>query len=248
MREIVTALGLADFAGFARKRRVECAIATMTQYHAAYPFPVAFPPVPLDGLFPEIVSAHGLRQKRIAETEKYAHVTFFFSGGRESELPGEQRILIPSPKVATYDLKPEMSAPEVCAAILRELAKDETDVYVINFANADMVGHTGVYEAACKAVRAVDDCLRRIVPEVTRRGGLAAITSDHGNAELMWDEEHDQPHTAHTLSLVPILLCADDLRGARLRPLGILADVAPTLLDLADLPRSPGMDGRSLLA
>jgi 2,3-bisphosphoglycerate-independent phosphoglycerate mutase len=207
---------------------------------------VAYPPTQLRGLFTDIVSEHGLRQERMAETEKYAHVTFFFSGGREAELPGESRTLVPSPKVATYDLQPEMSAPELCRRILASLEKGETDVYVINFANADMVGHTGIWNAAVRAVSAVDTCLARIVPEVTRRGGLVAITADHGNAEQMVDE-HGGPHTAHTTNPVPIVLCAEDLAGAKLRPMGILADVAPTLLELADLPRSAGMDGVSLL-
>ncbi|MEW6072813.1 MAG: 2,3-bisphosphoglycerate-independent phosphoglycerate mutase [Planctomycetota bacterium] len=248
MRQICLALGTADFADFPRAARPALEIATMTQYRADFPFAVAFPPVELKGVFAEIVSAAGLRQERIAETEKYAHVTFFFSGGNEAEVPGESRTLVPSPKVATYDLQPEMSAPAVAAAVLRSLARGETDVYVVNFANADMVGHTGILAAAEAAVSAVDTCLFRIVPEVTRRGGLVAITADHGNAETMWDEENDQPHTAHTTNPVPIVLCADDLVGVRLRPRGILADVAPTLLELAGLERSPGMDGVSLLA
>jgi 2,3-bisphosphoglycerate-independent phosphoglycerate mutase len=248
MRELCLALGFREFDGFERAALPLPEIATMTQYRADFPFAVAFPPVELKGLFPEIVSAAGLRQERIAETEKYAHVTFFFSGGREVPLPGEARTLVPSPKVATYDQKPEMSAFEVRDAILASLERGETDVYVINFANADMVGHTGIEPAAEEAVSAVDACLARIVPAVVRHGGLVAITADHGNAELMWDAEHDQPHTAHTTNPVPIVLCCEDLLGARLRPMGILADVAPTLLELAGLPRSPGMDGLSLLA
>jgi 2,3-bisphosphoglycerate-independent phosphoglycerate mutase len=247
MRQICTALSGNAFEGFERAEKPALAIATMTQYRADFPFPVAFPPQELKGVFSELVSAQGLRQERIAETEKYAHVTFFFSGGREAELPGESRTLIPSPKVATYDLQPEMSAPEVCAAILRSLERGATDVYVINFANADMVGHTGIESAARAAVRAVDECLARIVPVVTAKGGLAAITADHGNAEQMWDEEHDQPHTAHTTNPVPIVLCASDLRGARLRSMGILADVVPTLCALTGIPTSSGMDGVSLL-
>ena len=246
MREICMALGLADFDGFERPRLPGLEIATMTQYRADFPFPVAFPPALLKGIFPEIVSAHGLRQQRIAETEKYAHVTFFFSGGEEAEYPGESRILIPSPRVATYDLQPEMSAFEVRDAILESLRQGETDVYVINFANADMVGHTGLYDAAAKAVAAVDQCLGELVPEVVRRGGVMAITADHGNAELMWDVKNDQPHTAHTTGPVPIVFCSDDLRGARLREMGVLADVAPSLLELAGLEKSEGMDGVSL--
>ena len=247
MREIALALGAQDFDGFARKRTPLPEIVTLTQYRADFPFAVAYPPVEIHGLFTDVVSAAGLRQERIAETEKYAHVTFFFSGGREAEVPGESRTLIPSPRVATYDLKPEMSAFEVCDAVLASLKRGETDVYVINFANADMVGHTGFLEAAEAAVTAVDTCLARIVPEVTKRGGLVAVTADHGNAELMWDEAGDQPHTAHTTNPVPIVLCADDLIGAKLRPMGILADVVPTLCELGGLRKSEGMDGVSLL-
>jgi 2,3-bisphosphoglycerate-independent phosphoglycerate mutase len=248
MRQLCLALAMDDFAGFPREPRVRPDIVTMTQYRADFPFPVAFPGVPLEGLFADIVSEQGLRQERLAETEKYAHVTYFFSGGREALLPGESRTLVPSPKVATYDLRPEMSAALLTDKILRSLERGETDVYVINFANADMVGHTGIWEAACAAVRAVDACLKRIVPEVVRRGGLVAITADHGNAELMVDPVTGEPHTAHTTNPVPIVLCADDVVGMRLRPMGVLADVAPTLLELAGLPKSPGMDGVSLLA
>ncbi len=247
MRQICLALGFEQFSGFERGDPPRLELATMTQYRADFPFPVAFPPQELKGVFSEIVSAAGLRQERIAETEKYAHVTFFFSGGREAEVRGESRTLVPSPRVPTYDQKPEMSAFEVTDAILRSLERGETDVYVINFANADMVGHTGIEPAARAAVRAVDSCLRKIVPLVTARGGLAAITADHGNAELMWDEANDQPHTAHTTNPVPIVLCADDLRGAKLRPMGILADVVPTLCALTGLPIASGMDGVSLL-
>jgi 2,3-bisphosphoglycerate-independent phosphoglycerate mutase len=247
MRQLCQALASDDFDGFERRARPELEIATMTRYRADFPFPVAFLPQELRGAFPEIVSARGLTQERVAETEKYAHVTFFFSGGREAEYAGESRCLVPSPKVATYDLQPEMSAFEVTDAILRSLERGGTDVYVINFANADMVGHTGIESAARAAVRAVDACLAKIVPIVTARGGLVAITADHGNAEQMWDEENDQPHTAHTTNPVPIVLCAEDLKGVRLRRMGILADVAPTLCQLADIPVSTGMDALSLL-
>ena len=247
MRQICCALEYDDFDGFERKARPKLEIVTMTRYREDFPFAIAFPPVELTGVFSEIVSAAGLRQERIAETEKYAHVTFFFSGGAEAELPGESRTLVPSPKVATYDLQPEMSAPAVCDAVLKSLARGETDVYIINFANADMVGHTGILSAAHEAVVAVDGCLRRIVPEVTKRGGLVAITADHGNAEMMWDAAHDQPHTAHTTNPVPIVFCSEALVGVKLRERGILADVAPTLLEVAGLEKSPGMDGVSLL-
>ena len=248
MRQLCIALSFDDFTGFARSLRPALEIATMTQYRDDFPFAIAYPRTELKGVFAEVISAAGLRQERIAETEKYAHVTFFFSGGAEAEVPGESRTLIPSPKVATYDLQPEMSAPQVTDAVLKSLARGETDVYIVNFANADMVGHTGFLAAADQAVMAVDRCLQRIVPEVTKRGGLIAITADHGNAEMMWDEVHDQPHTAHTTNPVPLVLCANDIVGAKLRPRGILADVVPTLLELTGLEKSPGMDGVSLLA
>jgi len=247
MRQLCQALALEPFDGFARGPRPKLELTTMTRYQASFPFPVAYAPQVLDGVFSEVVSGLGLRQERIAETEKYAHVTFFFSGGKEAELPGESRCLVPSPKVATYDLQPEMSAPAVTDAIVRSLERAETDVYVVNFANADMVGHTGLESAAQAAVRAIDRALARFVPLVTARGGLVAITADHGNAEQMWDEVNDQPHTAHTTNPVPIVLCAEDLRGLALRPMGILADVVPTLCALTGIPRSAGMDGVSLV-
>jgi 2,3-bisphosphoglycerate-independent phosphoglycerate mutase len=221
-------------------------VVTMTQYRADFSYAVAYPPRKLTGLFPEIVSAAGLRQARIAETEKYAHVTFFFSGGVEKPVKGESRILIPSPKVATYDLQPEMSAPAITRAILASLEEGENDVYIINFANADMVGHTGRVEAAVKAVQTVDGCLQQIVPAVTALGGTIAITADHGNVEMMWDANSDQPHTAHTTNPVPVLFCGDDLIGQSMRPMGTLADVAPTLLEILGLQKSSGMDGATL--
>jgi len=247
MREICMALGFTDFSSFERKVHPALRLTTMTRYRADFPFAIAFPPREIAGTYADVLAANGLRQERIAETEKYAHVTFFFSGGKEAEVAGESRTLIPSPKVATYDLQPEMSAPEVTEAILASLERGETDAYVINFANADMVGHTGVEAAALAAVTAVDDCLRRIVPVVTAKGGLVAITADHGNAEQMWDPVTNQPHTAHTTNPVPIVLCAEDLRGAKLRAMGILADVVPTLLELAGLEKPEAMDGVSLL-
>jgi len=246
VREICEALSAPDFSGFERHAVVEPEIVTFTQYREDFPFAVAFPPTDLTGTFPELVSRAGLTQKRIAETEKYAHVTFFFSGGEERPYAGEERILVPSPKVATYDLQPEMSSGPLTDAILESLRRDETDVYVINFAGADMVGHTGDFEAASQAVRAIDACLKRIVPEVLRRGGVAAITADHGNSEMLWDAENNQPHTAHTLNPVPIVFCSSDLIGAKIRSHGVLADVAPSLLELLKLERSEGMDGLSL--
>ena len=246
VRQLCLALAFDDFEGFARRRRVHPRISTFTQYRADFPFPLAFPPNDLRDLFPEVVSRAGLRQVRCAETEKYAHVTFFFSGGKEEVLPGEERILLPSPKVATYDLQPEMSAPQVTEALLAQLAKGETEVYIVNFANADMVGHTGDFDAACRAVATVDDCIDRIVKAAKARGGTVVITADHGNSEMLWDTVHDQPHTAHTLNPVPIVFCGEGLLGQQLRPHGVLADVAPTLLQLLDLPQPELMTARSL--
>jgi len=248
VREICDALSAEDFDGFERNSWVHPEIVTMTRYREDFAFAVAFPPVSLQGLFPELVSQAGLRQKRIAETEKYAHVTFFFSGGEEAPYPGEDRILIPSPKVATYDLQPEMSAQGVTDAICKSLAEDETDVYIINFANADMVGHTGDYEAASAAVRKVDACLKTIVEAVNRHGGTTVITADHGNSEQLWDPAINQPHTAHTLNPVPVVFCNEGLVGAATRERGVLADVAPSMLQLMGLDLSSGMDGKSLLS
>jgi 2,3-bisphosphoglycerate-independent phosphoglycerate mutase len=249
MREITAALGVADEPMDIDRTGWKAdglEIVTMTQYRKDFPFAVGYPPHSIQGIFPELVSAAGLRQERIAETEKYAHVTFFFSGGVEAPVPGESRTLIPSPKVATYDLQPSMSAPAITEAILASLERGETEVYVINFANADMVGHTGIEAAATLAVQTIDNCLKRIVPVVTAKGGLVAITADHGNVEMMVDEITGEPHTAHTTNPVPIVLCDEGLIGQALRPMGILADVAPTLLDVLKLDKSPGMDGVSL--
>lgn len=247
VRQLCMALTFDSFDGFERRGRVRPQVTTFTQYRADFPYPLAFPPNDLQDLFPEIVSRAGLRQVRCAETEKYAHVTFFFSGGKEDVLPGEERILLPSPKVATYDLQPEMSAPQVTEALLAQLAKGGTDVYIVNFANADMVGHTGDFDAACRAVAAVDACIDRIVQAAHAQGGTVVITADHGNSEMLWDVNHDQPHTAHTLNPVPILFCGDALVGQDLRPHGVLADVAPTLLQLLDLEQPERMTARSLL-
>ncbi len=248
VRQICEALDFDSFDGFERKSRAKLKIATMTQYRADFPFPMAFAPQNLEELFPDIVSKAGLQQARIAETEKYAHVTFFFSGGREALLPGEDRVLLPSPKVATYDLQPEMSAQGITDAVLKKLADGDTEVYIINYANADMVGHTGDMSAVLKAVRFIDACLKQIVPKVVELGGTIAITADHGNAEMLWDANADQPHTAHTLNLVPFVLCGKSVQGQEMRSGGMLADVAPTLLAVLGLDPSTAMNGRSLLS
>jgi 2,3-bisphosphoglycerate-independent phosphoglycerate mutase len=247
MREICMALGLDKFDGFERSRVAKLELVTMTQYQGEFPFAVAYPPIELHGVLSEVIASAGLTQKRIAETEKYAHVTYFFSGGNEVPVEGEERILVPSPKVRTYDLQPEMSAPQITSEILAALEKDETDFYIINFANADMVGHTGKWEAALSSIRTVDELLSRIVPAVTKRGGIVTITADHGNAEQLWDPTTNQPHTAHTTNPVPILFCGEELIGVKPREVGVLGDVAPTLLEMAGIEKPKEMSGVSLL-
>lgn len=236
-----------EFDGFARGKVPSIRYTTMTQYAKGYDCPVAFPPEELRSLFGELVAAKGLRQFRCAETEKYAHVTFFFNGGREDVYEGEERHLVASPKVATYDLKPEMSAFEVTAAVLDRLEQGENDLYVINFANSDMVGHTGIESAAEAAVRAVDGCLKQIVNAALAQGGTVAITADHGNAEQMVDPVTGEKHTAHTVNPVPFLLIGESTRGADLRQMGVLADVAPTLMQVMGIDQPEVMDGQSLL-
>ena len=187
-----------------------------------------------------------MTQLRIAETEKYAHVTFFFNGGEERLFKGEERILIPSPKVATYDLKPEMSAFEVCDALVNAIDSGKFDTIIVNFANGDMVGHTGIMEAAVKATEAVDKCLGRLEDAIKRAGGVMLVTADHGNCELMMDETTHAPYTAHTTFPVPVVLF-NGPKGVKLRDGGRLADLAPTLLELLKLPQPAEMTGKSLL-
>jgi len=227
-------------------------VVTMTQYEEDLPVQVAFPPRPVHEPIAAVVSAAGKRQFHLAETEKYPHVTFFLNGGREEPFEGEERILVPSPKVATYDLQPEMSAAGVTAALLEAVRSDQYDFIVVNYANPDMVGHTGVIPAVVKACETVDAGLGEVVPEVLARGGALLIIADHGNAELMIDPGTGGPHTAHTTNPVPcILVAADDLglgKGeVRLREGGRLADVAPTLLELMGLPKAADMTGESLI-
>jgi 2,3-bisphosphoglycerate-independent phosphoglycerate mutase len=192
-----------------------------------------------------VVSEAGLRQLHIAETEKYAHVTFFLNGGEEQMKPGEQRVLIPSPKAATYDLQPEMSEPEVARRLVEEIERGSADFYVVNFANCDMVGHTGVLEAAIAAVEAVDDGVGLVIDAIRKRGGVAIITADHGNAEQMLDSDGTTPFTAHTGNDVPIACAAVGVRA--LRSGGKLADVAPSLLDLIGLTAPPEWTGTTLI-
>jgi 2,3-bisphosphoglycerate-independent phosphoglycerate mutase len=215
----------------------------MTKFSDTVGGTVAYEPVDLNNTCGEVLSRHGLRQLRIAETEKYPHVTFFFSGGREEPFPGEERILISSPKVATYDLKPEMSAYEVAEAAAERMRSGEIDVMILNFANPDMVGHTGSMEAAIRAVEAVDECLGTVMEAIESQGGIALVTADHGNADIMIDPETGAPCTTHTLSRVPLIVTMD---GIELEP-GILADLAPTMLDILGVPQPKEMTGRSLI-
>ena len=245
-REITRAFVDTDFQEFPRKP-LRVHLACMTQYDATIPAPVAFPALNLVDTLGEVVSRAGKRQLRIAETEKYAHVTYFFNGGREVPSPGEDRVLIPSPKVATYDQKPEMSAFEVTEEAIRRIRSGVYDLIVLNYANPDMVGHTGIFEAAVQAVSAVDECLGRVVDEVLMQGGAVLLTADHGNAEKMTDEESGQPHTAHTTNRVPFSFIIEDGQRHALRQDGILADVAPTALELLGIPQPQAMTGRSLI-
>ena len=245
MRQITRILFDRDFDAFKRPRTPTLRAATFTEYDAAFKLPVAFPGEPIRDGIGATVAAAGLRQLRIAETEKYAHVTYFFNGGDETELPGEERILVPSPKVATYDLKPEMSAREVADRACARIAAGGLSLVVLNFANADMVGHTGSMAAAVAACEAVDGCLGDVVGAVRKQGGACLILADHGNAEVMIDPATGRPHTAHTTNPVPCILVSDG--RARLHRGGRLADAAPTLLHLLGLRQPAAMDGRSLV-
>ncbi len=243
-REITRTIVDPAFEGFDREY-FENFYVCMTQYDASMPnVEVAFKPESLTNTFGEYISQKGLRQLRIAETEKYAHVTFFFNGGVETVCDGEDRALINSPKVATYDLKPEMSAYEVTDEAVKRIESGDYDVIVLNFANCDMVGHTGDFEAAVKAVEAVDECLGRVIDALQKMDGVALITADHGNADQMVDNENGGAFTAHTTNVVPLVLIGK--QDASLKP-GRLADLAPTMLDLMGLDKPAEMSGESLL-
>jgi 2,3-bisphosphoglycerate-independent phosphoglycerate mutase len=244
-REITRAFVNADFDGFARKKVVNLNFVMLTEYAADIKTAVAYPPASLANTFGEWMAKNDKTQLRISETEKYAHVTFFFNGGVEQPNRGEDRVLIPSPKVATYDLQPEMSANEVTDALISKLRERVYDVVIMNYANPDMVGHTGDFRAAVKAVETVDRCVGRAVGAVREAGGITIITADHGNAETMRDEA-GEPHTAHTTDPVPFILVSDRHLNARLHP-GTLQDVAPTMLDLLGIEKPPEMTGRSLI-
>ena len=244
-RQITRAFVDPDFTGFPRKNGFfPLHFVCMTQYDATMPnVHVAFPPEALTMTMGEYISKHGLTQLRIAETQKYAHVTFFYNGGEEKTFPGEDRILIKSPDVETFDLKPEMSAYEVTDAVVKAIEEDKYNMIILNYANCDMVGHTGIEEAAVKAVEAVDDCVGRTVDAILKAGGAALITADHGNAEKM-KEPDGAPFTAHTTNPVPLIVAG---YPCKLREGGRLADLSPTMLDIMGLPKPPEMDGESLI-
>ena len=248
MRQIVTAFKDEAFDGFARAVRPKVDILTMNRYREDWSLPVIFPPQEVKNHLGEVLSRAGLKQLRIAETEKYAHVTFFFNGGSDQVSPGEERVLVPSPKVATYDLQPEMSVGELSDRVVSEIASNKYDVIVLNIANPDMVGHTGVMEAAVKAVHATDVAVDKILNAVEKVNGVALITADHGNCELMFDPQTNQPHTAHTTNPVPLILFDAKKRYGSLRSGGALENVAPTLLNILGIEQPPEMTAQSLLA
>lgn len=248
-REILSALADDRFDGFDRGQTVSfAAVAGLSEYSTDHNRFVStlFPPLALSNILGEVVADKGLKQLRIAETEKYAHVTFFFNGGREEVYPGEERILIASPDVATYDLKPEMSAVEVTDKLVEAIESGRFDLIVVNYANGDMVGHTGILEAAIRAAGAVDECLGRLATAVEKAGGVMLVTADHGNCEMMLDPVTGEPHTAHTLNKVPLILvnAPDGVTGLKD---GRLADIAPTLLALLNIDQPADMTGVSLL-
>ncbi len=245
-RQITSALAVPGFDAFPVPTRPHVHFVCFAIYDKTYPLPVAFPPAQPRNVLGEVFGALGVRNYRMAETEKYAHVTYFFNGGQEVEFPHERRLLVPSPKVATYDLLPEMSAFKLTDKILRAIDEGDTDAFVINFANPDMVGHTGNLEKTIEAVQYVDTCLGWITKRLKTARGRCLITADHGNCEQMIDPKTGQPHTAHTTNPVPLLLIDDASRGVKMRDGGALEDVAPTMLALLGLDRPADMTGRDL--
>ncbi|PKQ15494.1 MAG: 2,3-bisphosphoglycerate-independent phosphoglycerate mutase [Actinobacteria bacterium HGW-Actinobacteria-7] len=244
-REITRAFTDPAFEGFERPVFPDVRFVCLTEYDPTIPAAVAFPKSFPENVLADVLSCHNLRQMHIAETEKYAHVTFFLNGGSEPPKKGEVRVLVPSPRIATYDLQPEMSAPEVTRQLVEAIDSDAADVYIVNFANCDMVGHTGIFEAAVRAVEAVDTSVGAVVSAIRAKGGTVLITADHGNAEAMVDADGSTPFTAHTLSPVPLVAVADG--PSSLAHGGKLADVAPTLLDLIGIDLPKEWTGRSLL-
>lgn len=246
MRQIVPAFTTAAFDGFPRKLIEDLEVITMTKYSDDLETEVVYPEVEIVNPLAEVLSLRGMKQFHAAETEKYAHVTYFFNGGSEQAFPGETRHLEPSPKVATYDLQPEMSAHALTEAVLARIREYDDEFILVNFANPDMVGHTGVLEAAIKAVEAVDECAGRIVEEVAAKGGIALVTADHGNCERMLDHETGEPHTYHTTQPVSFFVIGAG-SYVNLKPRGRLADVAPTVLDLLGIEKPDEMTGQSLI-
>ena len=244
-RQLTAALALTDFSGFTRRRHPRVGYICMTEYDRSFKLPLAFGPEDIRNTLAEVLDRAGIRNLRMAETEKYAHVTYFLNGGVEQPFKLEERVLIPSPKIATYDLKPEMSAATVAERAAREILSGRFGVIVINFANPDMVGHTGVLPATVAAIEVSDAALGRVLDAVARINGVALITSDHGNAEFMADPATGQPHTAHTTNLVPLILVDPNYRG-RLAEGGGLADVAPTFLKMLGVAQPAEMTGRDL--
>ncbi len=253
-RQLVKALKIKDFQSFPRKNKINIDVLTFTQYEAGLPVSVAFPPEPLNNLLGQVVSSHGLNQYRTAETEKYPHVTYFLNGGIEKPLKGEVRHLVPSPRVATYDLQPEMSSDELTESCIKAINTGIYSLVVINFANPDMVGHSGIMEAATKAIEKIDSCVGKLVNSIGKMGGTILITADHGNAEMMQGPD-GQPWTAHTTNPVPVILVEGEKRkltgfgnDIKLRETGGgLSDLAPTLLQLLDLPKPEAMTGSTLI-
>lgn len=248
-RELTRAFVDPAFTGFERAVKPELSFVCMTQYDATIPAPVAFvKPPKMKNILAEYLSDLGLKQFRCAETEKYAHVTFFFNDYTEKPFKGEDRQIVPSPKVRTYDLKPEMSAYEVADVVLERLDQDEYDVMIVNFANPDMVGHTGDLQAAIKAAEVVDECVGKILEKLEAMGGAAIVTADHGNSEKMADGSPDTPYTAHTVGDVPLVLFDEQYSDRTLRQDGTLADIAPTMLEMMGIAQPEDMTGKSLLA
>lgn len=246
-REITKAINFTDFDGFERKRVLKNILyTTMTSYEATFTYPVAFPKEKLVNILGDVLEANGINQFRTAETEKYAHVTFFFNGGIDEPQPHETRVLVASPKVATYDMQPEMSAPEVCENVLKAIDNPEYQFILVNFANPDMVGHTGVIEAATKACKVVDECVGKIADACKKHDIVMLLTADHGNSETMVDESTGKPQTAHTTNEVPFVLINAPV-GTELRETGALCDVAPTVLQLFGIKQPAEMTGKSLI-
>ena len=246
MRQIVRALAAPDFDGFDVSGRPGVRLVTMTRYDQKLPFPAAFEPIVLSRIVAEVLSDHGKTMFRTAETEKYAHVTYFFNGGYEPPYKGEERLLVPSQKVATYDLMPEMSAPGVTDVLCNAIAQKQHDFILCNYANGDMVGHSGVLPAAIKAVETVDQCLARVLTTAETAGATVLVTADHGNCELMIDPATGGPHTAHTTNPVPLVMVGDGAPRRHLRTGGSLRDVGPTILRLLDIEPPKEMTGRDL--